>query len=167
MNATPSHPGPETTQLVRADRLPLAVTAIESPSLELLQRWNSDNLDLLHALAAFEDAPRESRDDHGPFAAEIGKLDAKLRLILRLLGRLTAAGTPLPAECELRFGAGQLEWAGPAVGPAGAPAVAHAGVDRSVAQRYRFPTPNSNIDTTYGNGTTGLLKAMMVIWYTS
>lgn len=139
MNATPSHPGSETTQLVRADRLPLAVAAIESPALELLQRWNSDNLDLLHALAAFEDAPRESRDDHGPFAAEIGKLDAKLRLILRLLGRLTAAGTPLPAECELRFGAGQLEWAGPAVGPAGAPAVAQLYLSPLISEPLRLP----------------------------
>jgi hypothetical protein len=139
MNAPPSHPGSQTTQLVRADRLPLAVAAIEPPSLELLHRWNSDNLDLLHALAAFEDAPREGRDDHGPLGAEIGKLDAKLRLILRLLGRLTAAGAPLPAECELRFGAGQLEWVGPTVGPAGAHAVAQLYLSPLISEPLRLP----------------------------
>jgi hypothetical protein len=139
MNAPPSRAGSETTHLVRADRLPLAVAALESPSLELLHRWNSDNLDLLHALAAFEDAPRESRDDHGPFAAEIGKLDAKLRLILRLLGRLTAAGTPLPAECELRFGAGQLEWVGPAVGSVGTHAVAQLYLSPLITEPLRLP----------------------------
>jgi len=139
MTAQPSRPGSETTRLVRADRLPLAVAAIEPPSIELLHRWNSDNLDLLHALAAFEDAPREGRDDHGPFAAEIGKLDAKLRLILRLLGRLTAAGTPLPGECELRFGAGQLEWVGPAVGSVGTRVLAQLYLSPLISEPLRLP----------------------------
>ena len=139
MNAPPSRPASATTRLVRADRMPLAVVATESPSSELLHRWNTDNLDLLHALAAFEDAPREGRDDHGPFAAEIGKLDAKLRLILRLLGRLTAAGMPLPDECELRFGAEQLEWAGPAVGPVGARAVAQLYLSPLISEPLRLP----------------------------
>ncbi len=139
MTAQPSRPGSETTRLVRADRLPLAVAAIEPPSIELLHRWNSDNLDLLHALAAFEDAPREGRDDHGPFAAEIGKLDAKLRLILRLLGRLTAAGTPLPGECELRFGADQLEWAGPSVGAVGTRGLAQLYLSPLISEPLRLP----------------------------
>lgn len=139
MTAQPSRPGSETTRLVRADRLPLVVAVIEPPSIELLHRWNSDNLDLLHALAAFEDAPREGREDHGPFAAEISKLDAKLRLILRLLGRLTAASTPLPDEHELRFGADRLEWTGPAIGPAGVRAVAHLHLSPLINEPLRLP----------------------------
>jgi hypothetical protein len=139
MTAQSSRPASETTRLVRADRLPLAVVAVEPPSLELLHRWNSDNLDLLQALAAFEDSPREGRDDHGPIAAEIGKLDAKLRLILRLLGRLTAAGTPLPDERELRFGADRLEWNGLTVGPAGARAVAHLHLSPLINEPLRLP----------------------------
>ena len=152
MTAQPSRPGSETTRLVRADRLPLVVAVIEPPSIELLHRWNSDNLDLLHALAAFEDAPREGRDDHGPFAAEIGKLDAKLRLILRLLGRLTAAGTPLPDECELRFGADRLEWVGPAVGPPGARAVARLHLSPLINEPLRLP---GRLETTPVTGAQG------------
>jgi hypothetical protein len=119
--------------------MPLAISVIEAPAAELLHRWNSDNLDLLHGLAAFEDAPREGRDDHGPFAAEIGKLDAKLRLILRLLGRLTVAGTPLPGERELRFGASEIEWLGPAVGSVGTRALAQLYLSPLISEPLRLP----------------------------
>jgi hypothetical protein len=139
MTAQPSRPGSGTTRLVRVDRLPLAVAAIEPPSIELLHRWNSDNLDLLHALAAFEDAPREGRDEHGPCTAEISKLDAKLRLILHLLSRLTAAATPQPGECELRFGADQLDWAGPAVGPVGRHVLAQLHLSPVISEPLRLP----------------------------
>ena len=139
MNGPHSQPGAETTRLVRADRMPLAVLVHDAPSVELLHRWNNDNLDLLQALAAFEDAPREGRDDHGPCAAEIGKLDAKLRLILRLLGRLTAAGTSLPDERDLRFGADQLEWTGTAIGPVGARAVAQLHLSPLINEPLRLP----------------------------
>ena len=86
----------------RHDLLPVVVEAVEAPGAGTLLRWNSDNLELLHMVAACEEASREIREDHGAIGTELARIDARLRLALRLLGRLTSSA--LPAACEVSSG---------------------------------------------------------------
>ncbi|MFO1406046.1 MAG: PilZ domain-containing protein [Steroidobacteraceae bacterium] len=98
----------EPSVLCRHDLLPVEVVAIEAPGPGALQRWNSDDLELLHVIAACEESARDVREEHGPVAAELARIDARLRLALRLLGRLAAPALP-PAR-EVSLGTGRLEW---------------------------------------------------------
>jgi hypothetical protein len=96
--------------LVRLDSLPLQVEVVAEPDPGTLLRWNGENLEVLHAVAACDDVPRDLRDEHGALALELARLDAKLRLVLRLLGRLTEGR--MPPRVSVRLGASRLEWTG-------------------------------------------------------
>lgn len=130
-------PVPSGSALSRTDVLPLEVVAVEASSGEDLLRLNTENLELLHAVAAFDDLSKEARDDHGPLAQELARLDAKLRLILRLLGRQSAAR--LPAARAVRLGSERIEWQGPAPGPVGTAAVALLYLAPSIHEPLQLP----------------------------
>ncbi|HVN41406.1 MAG TPA: PilZ domain-containing protein [Steroidobacteraceae bacterium] len=133
----PSRLAPLDKALVRVDSLPLRVTLCDPWTPEALYRCNSENLDLLHAIAAFDQAPREPHDEHASLAGELARLDAKLRLVLRLLARQLAPNLPPP--CDVRLGAEQLSWLGPPVGTPGAHAVAELYVSPVVVEPLRLP----------------------------
>lgn len=125
------------SQLVRSDCLPLEVVATPVPGSEQLLRWNADNLELLHAVAAIDELPREAREDHGPVAVELAKLDAKLRLILRLLGRQMAGSLPPPHP--VRIGSARLQWTGPAPAAPGGHAIARLYLSPLVMEPLSLP----------------------------
>jgi hypothetical protein len=121
----------------RHDLLPVVVEAVEAPGAGTLLRWNSDNLELLHMVAACEEASREIREDHGAIGTELARIDARLRLALRLLGRLTSSA--LPAACEVAIGISTFEWRGPLPAEPGRHALASVWLSPQVPEALRLP----------------------------
>ena len=121
----------------RHDLLPVLVEAVEAPGAGTLLRWNSDNLELLHVVAACEEMSREIREDHGAIGTELARIDARLRLVLRLLGRLSASA--LPPASEVAIGMSAFEWRGSLAAEPGTCAVASVWLSPQVPEALRLP----------------------------
>ena len=125
------------SNLLRIDALPISVETCDAPGSGTLLRWNTDNLELLHAVAACEEVVREAREDHSALALEVARVDARLRLVLRLLARLAASTVP-PVR-EIRLGAAQVEWEAMSPGAPGTHAVASIWLTPQVPEPLRLP----------------------------
>ena len=94
------------------DRLPFDWRpAMLDNGLEL-EQINLETARVLQALAVFEEAPRAAGTDSDPAAMELHHLEAKIDVLLSLMGGLVAErGCSAPAH-NLVLRAGSVEWCG-------------------------------------------------------
>lgn len=79
-----------------------------------LDHLNQETARVLQAMAVFEEAPRELNADPGQAGHELQHLEAKVDVLLSLVGTLLAERRSTVAEHSLVLRAGSVEWAGPA-----------------------------------------------------
>jgi hypothetical protein len=99
------------TGLSHEDELPLLWEPLaDAPQAERCRQLDEANLQALHALASLEEQRRAELDDHDPLSAEIHRLDAKLTLVIRMLGRLLQRDAVIPDPVPLSLRARGIEW---------------------------------------------------------
>jgi hypothetical protein len=100
--------------LVHEDDLPLAWTEVEAlPSEQRLASINVSNEALIRACEGLEESHRPS-EDSPELAHELARLEAKLNLVLELLGDWLRVQGGQPETRRVRFNAAGLEWWAPA-----------------------------------------------------
>lgn len=92
--------------LIYAARFPLRwqPLAAESPT----DAARRDNADLLRVLALVEEPLGEGGEERG--SAELQTINAKLDVLIGLLGRVLGAQQVMPAEADVRLHATGIEW---------------------------------------------------------
>ncbi|MEK6662565.1 MAG: PilZ domain-containing protein [Pseudomonadota bacterium] len=88
--------------------LPLAWAAVQTFPQPLLAEWMHGNLICLHALAALESHEEKDTSATGEHAA--GRLEAKVDLLLQLVGELMRKQQPAPPRVEVTLGAHEVVW---------------------------------------------------------
>jgi hypothetical protein len=69
------------------------------------------NKEFLHIVSVLEEQTSDlNPDDHGDAAYEMARIDAKLNLLLRLLGKLLSRYMDVPAALPFRLHAGGMQW---------------------------------------------------------
>lgn len=71
---------------------------------------NENNLNVLHAVAAIEERLVEPLEEYGPLGQELMRLDAKLSLLLNVVGRQIVQSKELPRRVPIRFNAWGVSW---------------------------------------------------------
>lgn len=106
--------------LVHEDDLPLAWTEVEDlPSEQRLAAINVSNEALIRACEGLEESHRPS-EESPELAHELARVEAKLNLVLELLGDWLRVQGGQPEPHRVRFNAQGLEWwAGQGPGPGG------------------------------------------------
>ena len=79
-----------------------------------LDHVNQETARVLQAMAVFEEAPRELNSDPGQPGHELAHLEAKLDVLLSLVGSLLAARETRVSDHSMVLRAGSVEWAGAA-----------------------------------------------------
>lgn len=103
--------------LVSEDHLPLSWVAVDAlPSDPQLTALNLSNEALVRACEGLEETHRPT-EESPELAHELARLDAKMNLVLELLGDWLLAQGKHPAACHVRFNASGIEWSSPE-GPA-------------------------------------------------
>lgn len=110
--------------LVWTDTLPLrwCSAAPDALAAETL-RHHDNNEEVLRFIDALEETPVETGEERQPVAQEMLRLEAKLNLLLGLMGQLLAVHFPLPPARPLRLNPSGIEWTaetGPSLGETGA-----------------------------------------------
>lgn len=75
----------------------------EAPDAGALQALAERNAHVLVAIALLEERPRAERDDAGPMAQELARLDGKLNLLIEIVNHLLLPAAALPPRQRLRF----------------------------------------------------------------
>jgi len=96
--------------LVCDDRLPLSWVSVDAlPSDQQLTALNLSNEALIRACEGLEETHRPS-EESPELAHELARLDAKMNLVLELLGDWLHAQGKHPQACAVRFNALGIEW---------------------------------------------------------
>lgn len=74
-----------------------------TPDAGALQALAERNTHVLVAIALLEERPRAERDDAGPLAPELARLDGKLNLLIEIVNHLLLPAAALPPRQQLRF----------------------------------------------------------------
>ncbi len=90
--------------------LPLSWRDAGSIAPSKIEHWQHTNLALLHALATIESIPGDRENELGPAAKAYERLEAKVDVMLDMLGRLLAERIEIPPEHALTLRADGLEW---------------------------------------------------------
>lgn len=112
-------------QMAYEDHMPVSwQTLAVEPSLATLATLTERNLKALQVCAVTEPhSAADAVDEKLPFAADLHRIDAKLNLVMDVLGQMLAASIAMPAATVTRFNALGARWqaAGdlPAVGSQG------------------------------------------------
>lgn len=75
-----------------------------------IEHWQHANIALLHALATIEVVPTDREKELGPAAKAYERLEAKVDVMLDMLGRLLAERIETPPEHPITLRANGLEW---------------------------------------------------------
>lgn len=75
-----------------------------------IEHWQHANISLLHALATVEAMPGDREKELGPAAKAYEQLEAKVDVMLEMLGRLLAERMETPPEHPIILRANSLEW---------------------------------------------------------
>ena len=75
-----------------------------------IEQWQHANISLLHALATIEAIPGDREKELGPAAKAYEQLEAKVGVMLEMLGRLLAERMETPPEHSIILRANSLEW---------------------------------------------------------
>ncbi|MFN2350035.1 MAG: PilZ domain-containing protein [Thioalkalivibrio sp.] len=96
--------------LVCEDHLPLSWVAVDAlPSKPQLTALNLSNEALVRACEGLEETHRPT-EESPELAHELARLDAKMNLVLELLGDWLLAQGKHPVACDVRFNASGIEW---------------------------------------------------------
>ena len=112
------NPGDESEDfegLTLVDRLPLEWHPADLDDPTVLEHANDDAARALQAHAVFEELPRLPNEDPAHTTHELIRLEAKLDLVLSLMGKLLSNRIGLPPNHPVIFRAMSLEWGGSAV----------------------------------------------------
>jgi hypothetical protein len=94
------------------DMLPLEWSRLEGePDRAYLAHLNESNDDMLRMLAIMEEHFSEKIDEGANFAAEILRLEAKVNLLLDMVGQILANHLMLPEQVPVRLGSRGIEFA--------------------------------------------------------
>lgn len=104
----------EFSGLAMHDQLPFAWEPSPLNDVAELDHVNQETARALQALAVFEEAPRELSADAAHTGQELLHLEAKVDVLLSLVGMLAAERRGHSPRHSLILRAGSLEWAGPA-----------------------------------------------------
>ena len=111
------NPGDNTSDfegLTLVDRLPLEWHPADLDDPTVLEHANDDAARALQAHAVFEELPRLPNEDPAHTTHELIRLEAKLDLVLSLMGKLLSNRIDLPPRHAVIFRAMSLEWGGSA-----------------------------------------------------
>lgn len=98
--------------LVYEDMLPLEWSGLDTePDHAYVAHLNESNDDMLRMLAIMEEHFAEKVDEGTNFAAEILRLEAKVNLLLDMVGQILANHLMLPEQVPVRLGARGIEFA--------------------------------------------------------
>jgi hypothetical protein len=122
------------------DHLPLHWRPLaETADARELDRYDADNLGVLHAVAALEEH-RELPNEANPLESEINRLHQKVDLLLHLVGNLARGHQQLPAPVTLSLSARGVHWTPLDAGPAaGARILVEIHLHRGIAQPLCLP----------------------------
>lgn len=116
------------------ERLPIAFDAGAAPAPGSSSRAAM----LLRALAVMEDGSEVERDEADPQGAELARIEAKLDLVLALLGAVAAARSPALPQVAMRWSRLGVRLRLPAP-PAAAHGVLHVHLDPRLPQPLELP----------------------------
>lgn len=94
------------------DRLPFEWRPAELNNGLELEQINLETARVLQALAVFEDAPRAAGNDSDPATQELHHLEAKIDVLLSLMGGIVAERGCVAPQHNLVLRAGSVEWCG-------------------------------------------------------
>lgn len=90
--------------------LPLSWREASAITPGKIEHWQHANITLLHTLATVEAMPGDREKELGPAAKAYERLEAKVDVMLDMLGQLLAERTETPPEHPLTLRANGLEW---------------------------------------------------------
>lgn len=100
-----------TTGLIYEDLIPLRWSAVTLTLTEAQRaRLQEANEEALRMIAALDEHPAETSNEHDAVAQELQRLDFKLNLVLDLVGQLLSQHLVLPAPMPVRLGSNSMEW---------------------------------------------------------
>ncbi len=107
--------------VVYEGRLPLGWKALRGePGPQQMLQLNDHNDAVLRTLLALEEAGGEYADDGGVASQqELARIEAKLNLLLNLVGQLLGERSAIPAKASVCLGAEFVEWSDAKLPPAG------------------------------------------------
>lgn len=122
-----------------------------------LDQVSQETARVLQAMAVFEEAPREAGNDAGQGGQELLHLEAKIDVLLSLVGSLIAERRTGAAPHALVLRAGSVEWTGPAAAAVERGAVGYAIIYANTMLPLALRLPARIVGTTERNGTRWLL----------
>jgi hypothetical protein len=127
--------------LVFEDSLPLAWVPGPLPFGAELARLNSDDQQLLGAVASLEQARAHDplKDESTAVMQELQRLEFKIDVLLRLMSDLALRHAALPPTSRLRLAARGLEWLEFGPGAAAGTGVLHLYINPAVPQPLKLP----------------------------
>lgn len=109
-----------TTGLIYEDVIPLRWSVVSVALSESQQaRLQEANEEALRIIAALDEHPAETSNEHDAVAQELQRLDFKLNLVLDLVGQLLSQHLILPTPAPVRLASNSIEWDAPAPPDAG------------------------------------------------
>lgn len=129
-------------------RLPFRWSAREEPLSDMeLQGINQTNNSLFQALAVIDESALPDLQEHGALGQELVRLDAKLNLMLSMVGQLLSQQSDLPPLSDLILTASSLRLPGTAVadGQGLAELYLHPGIAMPLALPVEFAGGNGLI----------------------
>lgn len=94
-------------------RMPLAWKSLkERPNDQQLLPLNDHNETVLRTVLSLEEVGGEHSDESAGSAQELVRLEAKINLMLNLVGQLLASQSAIPPKASVCLGAQSLEWSG-------------------------------------------------------
>jgi len=107
---TPQHLG---EGVVYEARMPLTCKVLKAlPDERQQQLLNDHNDSVLRTVLSLEEISADHAGEGAGTGQEYARLDAKLNLLLDLVGQMLAAQSKIPAKATLRLGAETVEWLG-------------------------------------------------------
>jgi len=118
------------------DMLPLEWRMLETePDRAYVAHLNESNEEMLRMLAIMEEHFSEKLDEGANFAAEILRLEAKVNLLLDMVGQILANHLMLPEQVPVRLGSKGVEFAHTA------PPADNELIQLSLYLQQRYPRP--------------------------
>ncbi len=93
------------------DQLPLSWETADLEDAATVEHINMETARALQALSVFEEAPRDSAGDSAGSAVDLSHLEAKIDVLLSLVGRLVGNQFGVPPLRSLVLRSNSVEWA--------------------------------------------------------
>ena len=92
------------------DQLPLVWEPADLEDVATVEHINMETARALQALSVFEEAPRDSGADFAGAGPELAHLEAKIDVLLSLVGQLVGKQFGMPPLCSLILRSDSAEW---------------------------------------------------------